>query len=329
LCLKTEQCLSVNEIAKIILAGYLGIVPDFSLENTNIAAYDQLRQTTEVNRLRADLSLGHECCPNFMVRLMVDNTTRYQEHADSMDNALSIYRGYAQYRGIKNFWSIGRQRIPLGVGRIWNPIDVFNPVDSQAIEPEERQGVEALRYEYAISQLVNLDATVARRIGAVRLKGFLDVADMAVVGLVDERNHKDIIGWELEGELLATGIELRSEGGSFHNRITGKRHTEFIAGAEYGFTNSLTFLAEYSYNGESSRDHLGIQAGYTPGMLLRYNLLMVTNLDDQSGFFAPSIEYSLSDEMTLGCGAFVYFGSDMDEFAPLPDQYYLRLFMHF
>ncbi len=318
-----------SHLKEIFLAGFLGFAPGLALENTNIAAYDELYRITDFNRLRADLTLEHDRYPNFFARLMVDNTTLYISRSVSLGNTTAIYRGYVQYRGVSNFWSIGRQRIPLGVGRIWNPIDVFNPIDSQAIEPEERAGTESLRYEYALSELANLDATVAQHAGAIRLKGFLDFADVAMVAIFDDRNHEDILGWELEGQLLETGIELRSEGGSFHDRLTGNRHAEYILGAEYGFANSLTLLTEYRYCGKNSLDHLGIQVSYTPGMLLEYNLLMVRNLDDQSGFFAPSIEYSLSDEMTLSGGAFLYYGSGFDEFASLPDRYYLRWFIHF
>jgi hypothetical protein len=319
----------MSGLASLFLAGFLGFVPELALENTNIAAYDKRQHTLDVNRLRADITLEHEQYSNLFARLMVDNTTRYFSSPDSLQNATSIYRGYVQYRGAKNFWSIGRQRIPLGVGRIWNPIDVFNPINSQAIEPEEREGIESIRYEYAFSQLVNLDATVAQQVGAVRLKGFLDFADVALVALLDERNDTDIIGWELEGELFETGIELRSEGGSFHDRTTGNRHTGFIIGAEYGFASSLTLLTEYSFSDVTGLDHFAIQTSYAPGMLARYNLLLVRNLDDQSGFIAPSIEYSLSDEMTLSGGAFFYYGKGFDEFSPVADRYYLRLFIHF
>ena len=64
---------------------------------------------------------------------------------------------------------------------------------------------------------------------AMRIKGFLEYADVALVGLVDEDNDQDIIGWEPAGRLPETGIELRSEGGSFDDRSSGERHTELSA----------------------------------------------------------------------------------------------------
>ncbi len=315
--------------ASVILAGVLGIVPSLAIENTNIGGYEELRHTTDYNRLRADLTLEHEKYTDLVGKLIVDNETLYTSKPSNLQNKTSIHRAYLQYRGLKHFWSVGKQRIPLGVGHVWNPIDVFNPIDSEAIETDERTGTESIRYEYALSELSNVDATVAKGKGAVRLKGYLEYADVGLVGLWDEDADQDIIGWELEGQLMETGVELRSEGGSFHNRRTGDRHTEFIIGAEYGFANSLTLLGEYKFSDETKIDYIGASASYQPAMLWLYSLLVVINIDDHSNFIAPSVEYSLSDEMTLSAGAFFYNGSDDDEFGQVPNRYYIRWFVHF
>ena len=319
----------MSAFTELFLAGLLGISPELALENTNILSYDQARYTADFNRLRADLSLSHEDHPDVIGKLIVDNKTRYTASPDSLQNKTSVYRAYLQYRGAKHFWSAGRQRIPLGVGRIWNPVDVFNPINSQAVEPDERIGTESLRYEYALSELANLDATLAHDKAAMRVKGYLEYADAALVGLRDEDNDRDIIGWELAGQLLDTGIELRSEGGSFHDRESGERHTEFIVGAEYGFADSLTLLAEYKFSDEDEGDYLGGIVSYQPAMLWTCSLLTVTSLNDSSGFLAPSVDYSLSDEMTLSFGAFVYYGDEEDVFGSAADRYYLRWFVHF
>ncbi len=319
----------MSGLGNILLAGMMGVVPNLAIENTNIGGYEELYHGVDYNRLRADLSLEHATYHNFIARLVVDNETLYTANPESLQNKTSVYRGYLQYRGATHFWSLGKQRIPLGVGRIWNPIDVFNPIDSEAIETDEREGTNSVRYEYAINNLSNIDTTVGEGKGAVQVKSYLNYADIGVVGLWDEDAHQDILGWEIEGQLLNTGIELRSEGGSFHNRSSGKRHLELIVGAEYGFINSLTLLSEYNYSDETGISYLAGMASYQMDMLWYCNLLAVGNLDDHSGYIAPSIEYSLSDEMTLGAGAFVYYGSADDEFAQSADRFYLRWFIHF
>ncbi|MBU4263723.1 MAG: hypothetical protein KKC76_17855 [Proteobacteria bacterium] len=313
----------------VAAAGVLALVPQYSLENTNIFGFDEDSRFVDYNRLRADISVKHEKYEAFAAKLTIDNEAAYIERPYSLTNDTSIYRGYLEYHGETHFWVIGRQRIPLGVGRVWNPIDIFNPIDSQSVEPQERPGTEALRYEYAVSQLANFDCTLSRDKGEARLKGYLDYADVALVGLYDNDADLDIIGWELEGELFASGIELRSEGGSFHDDATGSRHTEFIAGAEYGFVNSLTVLGEYRYSDETKSDDMAISLSFQPEILWTVTCLGVENLNDHSFFIAPSVEYSTGNESTLSAGAFLYHGSDRDVYGGYADRIYVRWFVHF
>ncbi|MCK5437673.1 MAG: hypothetical protein KAI90_06645 [Desulfobulbaceae bacterium] len=320
----------MSGLANIFLvAGFLALQFDYGVENTNIITCDEYGRLGDHNRLRADINLEHPELDGFTARLILDNETRYSEQPTSFTNKSKIYRAYLEYGGEKHFWVIGRQRVPFGVGRIWNPIDVFNPIDSLAVESGERTGTEALRYEYALGPLANFDITVSRDKSAARIKGYLEFVDLALVGVADNDNDRDIMGWEIEGELFATGIELRSEGGCFHNRVTGKRHTEFIYGVEYGFANSLTLLGEYYFNDKTRTDHLGCTISYQPASLWSMKLLKIINLDDHSSFIAPSIEYSLSDEMTISAGVFIYNGGSDDEFGLQADQFYLRWFVHF
>ena len=316
-------------LASMAAAGLLALVPDYALENTNILGYAEESRLVDYNRLRADVTVQHEQYEAFAARLIIDNEAAYIQQPYTLRDDTSIYRGYLEYRGETHFWTMGRQRIPLGVGRVWNPIDIFNPINSQSVEPQERPGTEALRYEYAVSRLAGFDCTLSRDKGEARLKGYLDFADVALVGLYDNEAGLDIIGWELEGELFATGIELRSEGGSFHDDATGRRHTDFIAGAEYGFANSLTVLGEYRFSDEAQSDDLAVSLSFQPKILWTVTCLAVQSLNDQSFFVTPSVEYSAGDEMTVSAGAFLYHGGSRDVYGPYPDYVYLRWFVHF
>ncbi len=313
----------------ILAASFFGVTPDLVLENTNIVSYDEVQHFTDYNRFRVDLSLGHPKYENFSAKLIIDNETRYVEKPHSLVNKTLIYRGYLQYSGETHFWTIGRQRIPFGVGRVWNPIDVFDPIDFQAKETDERRGTEAVHYEYAVSQLANLDLTGAKEKIAGRFKGYLEVADLALVGVWDDENDRDIIGWEIQGEVGETGLELRSEGGSFYDHLRHERYSEFIIGAEYGFANSLTFLTEYKYNDESQIDYGAVQLSYQFSMLWSGQVLGILNIDDHSNFISPTFNYSAADEITVSGGALIYHGGIDDEFGSQADQFFLRLFIHF
>jgi hypothetical protein len=314
---------------RFLAAAYLGIFPSFSLENTNISGYDDLYQLFDYNRLRGEIILDHDRYSDLSATLIVDNESLYKENPGGLGNKASIYRAYLEYRGSKHYWVLGKQRISLGVGRFWNPMDVFNPIDIQAIEPNERPGIDSIHYEYALSQLSNIDFTLAKGKGTLRMKGYLDFADIALVAEWDDSQNIEIIGWELEGELAETGIELRTEGGSFHNRDNGIRHTEFIVGAEYGFANSLVLTGEYHFIDDPELDEFALSASIQPTMLWTCYLINVVDLDDGSGFILPILEYALSDEMTLSGGAFVYHGDENSIYGFSPDRFYIRWFIHF
>lgn len=313
----------------LLLGSLLAFDVEPALENTNIFTYDRLTRAVDYNRLRLETTFNHMKYENLFAKVLIDNQTIGRTGDDGLANRTEIYRGYLEYAGLKHLVVLGRQRVPFGVGRVWNPIDVFNPIDSLSIEPDERPGTEALHYEYAVNPLTNFDMTVSREKSAARIKGYLDIADLALVGVMDRDNDVDIIGYEAEGELLDTNIALRSEGGSFYDRRSGERHTEFIVGADYGFVNSLTLLGEYRYNDETKMDYFGTIISYQPGPLVTLQLLTIVNLDDESFVTSPSLDYSVSDEMTLATGLFIYSGSDTDTLGAWEDSFFLRLYAHF
>jgi hypothetical protein len=302
---------------------------DLELENTNIAIYDNINRLQNFNRIRLQSTIEHEQNMAISSYLAIDNKNSLALKSSSNRNKTELYRGYLQYAGKKHFFVLGRQRVPLGVGNFWNPIDTYNPIDSFSIEPETRKGTDAIRYEYAIDNLSNFDCTLSKNKNAARIKGFLGFADVALVGVLDRKEKRNILGWEIEGELLTTGIELVSEGGFFRDTDNKRDYTDYILGAEYGFANSLTIIGEYYKSGERGSESMGASASFQADPLLLIGLRAVTDLDDHSTFISPYLEYSLSDEMTLSIGALIYSGDAVDEYGLIACQYYLRWFIHF
>ncbi len=301
---------------------------DCGLENSNLVTWNEDKEIVDFNRFRANISGQPEKLTEASFNIILDNKTYYNSKSGSLDNRDDIYRASLEYSGEKHLFVAGLQRVPFGVGRIWNPIDLFNPINSLAIETGERKGTEAIRYEYAINELSNLDMTISRQKNAIRLKGYLDFADMALVAVSDQENEQDIIGWEIEGEMFGTGIDLRSEGGNFRNRKTGQHNTAFIGGLEYGFPNSLTLLGEYYFDDETKSEFIGCTMSYQPAPLWFISLLTIINLNEHSSVLAPSLQYSLSDESTVNAGGYIY-QNDNIGMSEQADTIYLRWFIHF
>jgi hypothetical protein len=256
-----------------------------------------------------------------------------------------LYRLYGGYADDMHRVSLGLQKVSMGVGRIWNPTDLFNPKNPLALEPDEVYGVFALAYTYTPSDLSELSAVVAEREdhsfkSAGSYKGYFEVVDAAVnVVYADDVR---MLGYELEGELLETGVELRSEGGWFEDKLLDKSFFQGLVGADYTFENSFSLAGEWLYSSRTfehemalptgvpanrvrSKGYLGVSAGYEFDALTYGALSSIVSSDDGSWFLSPVVTYSLEDDMTLAAGALMYGGDKGSEFGDLHHTYYLNI----
>lgn len=301
---------------------------DFEVENTNIVTKEQHSKSDDYNRLRIVGTLESEKYENYLGKIIIDNENRYDGKKDNNDNETNIYRGYLKYSNDLHLVVIGKQRVPFGVGKVWNPTDIFNPLDATLIETSQRKGIESIRYEYAISDLSNLDTTISKDKQSLRIKGYIDVADFGAILLKDQNKNQIIYGYEVQGELFDSGVELRSEGGHFNTKDS-INYEEFILGAEYSFENSLTLLGEYKYNSIDDQDYFATNITYTISPLLTFNMLDIKNLDDNSMLNLVKFDYSLSDEMELNFGTYFYSGKNSSEYGDKDNSYFIRFFAHF
>jgi hypothetical protein len=243
----------------------------------------------------------------------------------------------------------GLQKITMGVGRIWTPTDLFNPRNPLALEPDQIYGNFALSYAYAFGKLSEIMGVVAKRDDtsykyAGRIKTNVTIGDIALDFYSDD--DAQMIAYELEGNLFDTGIEWRSEGGYYDDKLLDKAFYQMILGADYGFVNGVTIMGEWlhssktysadeilllqnsslSNNRHLSSDYLGASAYYDFSLLINGSMSMIYSIDDQSSFISPVVEYSLSDDASIALGAMIYTGNDQSEFGSLVgNTYYLRL----
>ncbi len=126
----------------------------------------------------------------------------------------------------------------MGVGRIWTPTDLFNPRNPLALEPDQIYGTFALSYTYALGKLSEVMGVVAKRDDdsykyAGRIKGNVGVADIALD--LFSSNDAQMIAYEIEGNVFDTGIEWRSEGGYFKDKLLDKDFYQAILGSGLWF----------------------------------------------------------------------------------------------
>ena len=83
------------------------------------------------------------------------------EGGDRVGWAYSLYRGYVSFESQHFEAVVGRQRIPWGVGRLWNPIDRFNAIRPLAIQPDESPGVDAINARILFTDFTQLELVFA------------------------------------------------------------------------------------------------------------------------------------------------------------------------
>jgi len=271
-----------------------------------------------------------------------------------------LYRLYGGYENEANRVVIGLQNITMGVGRIWTPTNLFNPRNAYALEPDEVFGVAAISYTRHINAMSHLTLVVSQKADnsfkyAARYKAFLDVADMAL-NLVSSDETK-MAGYEIEGNLAETGIEVRSEGAYIKNTLRSTldttTDTEFfqgILGADYGFENGLTLVTEVLYSSETfsyeeillnfdseilsnlvySHVYFATTLTYSFNLFLDGSLLYIESFNEQnSRYVSPTLTYTLNDYNSFVLGAMIQGGPSDSEFGMFSNTYYFNYRLSF
>jgi hypothetical protein len=243
--------------------------------------------------------------------------------------------------------TLGRQRIAWGSGRIWNPTDLFNPLNPAVISKIEKDGVDAMLVKASFGNFTDLSIVCNPQRGwdgfnsGFRFRTNMEGFDFSAMGgRFDERG---VVGMDVAGSLLDAGI--RAEGiYSWDPTNRDGAFTSWILGTDYQFTADAYAMIEYHWNGEGSSDrsrydlqrfvsgdilslgqeYVAAQASYLVHPLVTLNAMTMRNLNDGSGFVNASVQYSASDEIAVVVGIQAFDGSSGSEYWWYPDVVYLR-----
>lgn len=268
-----------------------------------------------------------------------------------------MYRFYAGFADEKNNIALGLQNIPMGVGKFWNPTNIFNPQNAYALEPDEVFGVMALSYTRSLSPTSSVRIVASQRKNntlkyALRYKTFVKIADFAVD--VIKSDDTTMLGYEIQGNLAKTGIELQSEGAYIKSSIktteSQRENQEFYQatlGADYGFVNGVTVTTEILYSSKTfdssqillnynseiatnltdSNVHLAFSLSYDFNIFLSGSMTYIEALNrSKSKFFSPAITYTLNDYNTFTLGGMIY---NKSQDSRSTDTYYLKYALSF
>lgn len=324
---------------------------DFKTENTNITLkedaytynYDRLRFSFDwkdagyFSTLIADgvNYYGNKYIDSelYRARKLVESNTPIKTQTDQLkykggEAYAKVYRAYGGYEDQNNRLVAGLQSISMGVGRIWQPTNIYNPINIYALEPDETFGVMGVLYTRYfdetshISTIVSLDRD-DKPSYALRYQAFLEVADVAV-DLISTDETK-MAGYEIDGSIGSIGMGIRSEGAYFDNN-----RSEFfqgIVGLDYGFENGLTVILESLYTSKifsrqeilnslntdilqnMTNAHLftALSATYPFNIYLEGSFVYIESFDGlKSRFYSPQLTYTLNDYNTFTLGAMIH-----------------------
>lgn len=256
-----------------------------------------------------------------------------------------FHRAYLKWRTDVADLTLGRQRIPLGVGRFWSTIDMLNPINPLQIERDEFKGVDAVLVERGVGALSKFSAVYApdpaHRDDRWALQ-FRTHARDTDLSFTYGRYWKDqVIGADfatqggdagLRGELTYTRPEI------------GAAYGKALVGFDYGFENSLTLSAEAYYSDRSAADrdaqwaanpqlrfvqpysnaYAGLALGYEFTPLLKLSAYVLKGLKGNGRMFYPALTYSLDENTSLMGGAQVFLGDQATEYGRGKNLYFAR-----
>ncbi len=247
---------------------------------------------------------------------------------------------------------VGRQRIAWGSGRVWNPTDLFNPINPANFAKIEKDGADAILSAIYLGNFTDLDIVfnpnekIANSNFGARFRTNIGVYDYSIiVGRFDKRL---VGGLDITGNLFGAG--LRFEGVySQHQDKSDDNFTSFIAGVDNQFTAELYTLVEYHYNGAGEDDknkynlndllsgkllnlgrhYMNVQATYQVNALVNAMFGVNKNFSDNSGYLNGTISYNVLQNLNLMLGGQYSFGDTFTEYWYYGSSVYLQSEFYF
>jgi hypothetical protein len=197
----------------------------------------------------------------------------------------ALYRAWLNWETEHFQVILGRQRIPWGVGRLWNPIDRFNPVPPLAIEQSQSPGVDAVVATWFASDAAALDWVYAPGDNgdhpdyALRLHGLVADTDYSLMaGVFDDANT---LGATMERNLGDMAIHLEAVyadpdarywpvGSSRPSDLPSYWQVVVSLDTNIDVGKGIYALVEYLYNGNA----LGLGSGRAGSLLSFYESTM-------------------------------------------------------
>lgn len=274
--------------------------------------------------------------------------------ASGSGHMLSHYIDRLYFRQGFNWGNIiaGRQRISWGTGRVWNPTDLFNPINPANFSKIEKDGADALSLTCYLGDFTDFNLVYnpqdkfKKNNAAFRFRTNFETYDLAVIGGYFDRRY--VAGFDFAGNLWVAGI--RGEGIiSMDKNDLSRNYTKLVLGIDNQFTSKLYAMIEYQYNGEGvtdkysydlrrlvkgeiinlNRNYLFISSNYLFTPLFSGTISNNLDINDGSGFVNLSLSYSVTANSSLTFGNLITYGKEFTEYRYYQNSAYLQAELYF
>ncbi|MCW8961135.1 MAG: hypothetical protein OQK29_06195 [Ignavibacteriaceae bacterium] len=261
--------------------------------------------------------------------------------------------------------TLGRQRIAWGTCWVWNPTDLFNPLNVLDFDYEERPATDAIRVQYYTGPVTKLDVAYkpAKDPNNQILSGLwsLNKWDYDFNMIAGMRFKRWLAGFSWAGDILDAGFRgevLVSQApnqldtNSVYQQIGEKSLSSWnkpivsaALSGDYTFQNTFYIHTEILYNniGKTSNtflfqpeaNKLGLlsaarweiyqEFAYDITPLLRGSLFGIFNPNDKSFVIVPSISYSVITNLDIFLISMFFEGNPLTEYGEYGTSFFARI----
>jgi len=334
--------------------------------NTRWYPADNLKTVMEI-RLRGYYGGSVEHTPNF-----IDQVKSKYDYLDLdavfWDVKKSV--GYGEIDRLYLDWNyhelqltLGRQRIAWGTCWVWNPTDIFNPLNVLDFDYEELPANDAVRVQYYTGAVTKID---------LAYKPAKDPYDQILTGLwsINKWDYDfnfiaglrfkrwlagfswvgDILNAGFRGEVLISQAPAENENNSIPDSLqslSSFNHSlaSVSLSGDYTFPNTFYIHTEllFNNNGKTSDVFLYQQQANRLGMLsaarwsvyqefayditplIRGSIFGIINPADKSFVIVPSVNYSVITNLDFYLISFLFNGDNLTEYGEYGTTVYIRL----
>lgn len=274
---------------------------------------------------------------------------------------------------------LGRQAIAWGSARVVNPTDIIAPYTFEELDTEDRIGVDAVRMRIPIGFMGEIDFGYVGgkdfefENSAMFVRGKYYLAKTDVSLLLVEFRENVLAGLDISRAIGGAGFWLESAVvfDNAWNDFDIQKESNYLRatiGMDYSFSGKTYGFLEYHFSSAGSgqpQNYLGIfeessvshgavylmgEHYLIPGLTYQITPLITLtgqslfNVNDQSIFITPQVEYNIAENIYISGGAFISIGqrpevrilggsiptlSFHSEFGGYPDMYFTSFRIYF